>query len=93
MEGAARAASVGSVGDDQVVKPGEEHQDADSQDREGSIGAHFADIACQQEAARNNETSTNQKLWEGAGNGLKRNVSTAFLQYMRSYDTWASFRL
>lgn len=62
MEGAARAASVGSVGDDQVVKPGEEHQDADSQDREGSIGAHFADIACQQEAARNNETSTNQKL-------------------------------
>ena len=80
MEGAARAASVGSVGDDQVVKPGEEHQDADSQDREGSIGAHFADIACQQEGAYDNEKGANQKQHCSKRNGLIWDLRRAFLK-------------
>lgn len=79
-EGVALAASVRSVGDEQVVKPGQEHEDANNQNRNGPVGAHFADVARQQEAAHDNEKGTNQKLRGGPGNGLIRNLSRASLK-------------
>lgn len=71
---------MGSVGDEQVVKPGQEHQDANNQNRNGPIGPHFADVARQQEAAHSNQKGANQKLRSGTGNGLIRNLSRAFLK-------------
>lgn len=69
-----------SVGDEQVVKPGQEHQDANNQNGNGPAGTHCADVARQQEAAHDNEKGANQKLRGGTGDGLIRNLDRAFLK-------------
>lgn len=79
LVGVALAASMCSVDDEQVVKPRQEHQDANNQNRNAPLGAYFADVARQQEAAGGNEKGTSQKLHGGAGNGLIRNLG-AFLK-------------
>lgn len=68
------------VSDAQVVKPWQEHQDANDQNRNGPICPPFADIARQQEGAYDDEKGANQKQYCSKRNGLIWNLRRAFLK-------------
>jgi hypothetical protein len=68
------------VGDAQVVKSWQEHQDANDQDRNGPVCPHFADIACQQGGAYDNEKGASQKQHCREHNGLIWDLRRAFLK-------------
>lgn len=68
------------VGNAQVVESWQEHQDANDQDRNSPVCPPFADIACQQEGAYDNEKGANQKQHCSKRNGLIWDLRRAFLK-------------
>ena len=68
------------VGDAQVVKSWQEHQDANDQDRNRPVCPAFADIACPQEGAYDNKKGANQKPHCSKGNGLIWDLRRASLK-------------
>lgn len=86
---------MGFAGDEQVVTPGQQHQDDHNQNGHGPGGSYLADVAGQQEAAGDHEKGADHKLQGEAGNGLIRGLRRAFLQleHVRSRHTWASWGL
>lgn len=63
-----------------MVESWQEHQDANDQDRNSPVCPPFADIACQQEGAYDNEKGANQKQHCSKRNGLIWDLRRAFLK-------------
>lgn len=68
------------VGDAQMVKSWQEHQDANDEDRNSSVCPPFADVARQQEGAYDYEKGANQEQHGGKGYGLVRDLRRAFFK-------------
>lgn len=68
------------VGDAQVVKSWQEHQDANDQDGNGPVCPPFADKARQQEGAYDYEKGTNQKQHCSKRSGLRWDLRRALLK-------------
>lgn len=63
-----------------MVKSWQEHQNANDQDRNGSVCPPFADIASQKEGAYDYEKGTNQKQHCSKRNGLIWDLRRALLK-------------
>lgn len=68
------------VGDAQVVKSWQEHQNADDEDRNSSVCPPFADVARQQERAYDYEKGADQEQHGGKGDGLVRDLRRTFFK-------------
>lgn len=68
------------VGNAQVVKTRQEHQDANDKDGDGPVCPPFADVAGKQEGADDDEKGANQKQHCGQGDSLIWNLWRTFLK-------------
>lgn len=68
------------VGNAQVVKARQEHQDANDQHRYGTVCPPFADVASKQEGTDDDEEGADQKQYCCQGNGLVWDLRRTFLK-------------
>lgn len=78
--GVAPVALGGVVGDAQVVKARQEHQDADDQHGDGPVGLPFTDVPCQQQGSDDDEEGPDHEEHHSQCNGLVGDFGWALLE-------------